>query len=1602
MQTTRMKVVIQKLTDMFHEKFSKQDAENLTFLATAYEKVTSEDELLSRNLLDLYGSVVSFWRFIYKKSNALSVSVYNPTLEEHGWVSRHTVIEVASLDSPFIVDTLMMLMSSLGLGIHFMMNIGGVKVKRNAQSEIIKLTNHGSGNKECFIIAEVDRQSGELQILEKIEKEIFNVYTKLSLVVSDFEEMKKTLQNIIKEVKKPVDELADDYYQESVHFLEFLRKDHFIFLGYCEFDVQKTHIHTNFEAKKNTALGLFSLDEYISSNAHIYTKNLDGSKRTNVLLTVAKSEYISPIHRPVYMDIISLSTYGDKGRIVGCKRFLGLYTSTAYHSLPQDIPFLRLRKQLILERSEFRENGHAYKALSNIIDTYPRDELLLSSDDELFNTSIAIYHIRERQVMKLFVRLDQYSQYYFCMLYLPRDRYNSTLRESVEKILLESLNGKRITFKTNFLESILCRISFTVYMGGNKPTKHFDIPLIEEKIRSVERQWIDDLFDALIEEYGENKGRQLYNDYKNGFTSAYKDDYAARNAIIDIIHFEEAKHDRLSIALNQVLEESPNRLRFKLYLHNETFYLSNVIPVLENFGLCVIEERPYQITLKSEAFVWMSDFGLGIKKELKLGRVLPLIKEAFIKVWFNLLENDSFNSLIIYANLNWREVSLVRSYVRYLLQIGIRFSQSYIAETFIEYSNIIANIIKFFHTRFDPDFDEARRGEACQKLLGVIQESFSEVVSLDQDKILHKMFEIVQATVRTNFYQLDKKNQAKEYIVFKINPSNIPDIPKPIPMFEIFMNSPRVEGIHLRSAKVARGGLRWSDRKEDYRTEILGLVKAQQVKNAVIVPLGAKGGFLPKNLPIDSGRDAVMIEAVECYKTFISALLDVTDNIKNNEIIKPKMMRCYDEDDPYLVVAADKGTTSFSDIANEVAQRRDFWLGDAFASGGSNGYDHKRMGITARGAWESVKRHFRERGKDIQSENFTVIGIGDMAGDVFGNGMLLSENIKLIGAFNHVHIFIDPNPDPVVSFKERDRLFKMERSTWQDYDKKLISKGGGVFSRRAKVITISDEIKSLLNTTAEKLEPNKLILLLLKAKFELLWSAGIGTYVKSVQERDVDVGDRTNDAVRINANDLRCKVVCEGGNLGFTQLGRIEYALKGGAINTDALDNSAGVDCSDHEVNIKILLNTAVESEGISLQSRNKQLIRMSDELAGLVLQNNYHQNKIIANELNHQNKYSIEAYTRLLRELERKIQLDREIEFLPTDKEIYTRSLVGDGITAPELSVIMAYTKIMIKQKILKSALPDCSYFKKFLQLEFPTELKEKYDHLMEKHKLKREIIATQVTNAVTLKMGIIFIQRMYDETGASIASIVKAFCVVSDVFDIDQIWQKIYALDRRVIAGIEQEMLQILFRFVRRNCRWILCNEPRNFSIEKVVNKYKKLAQKTMLVFPKLLITTEKKRIEHKRKVFTQAGVPKVIAEKVLAFKMSTSVMDLIIALKGCSDQVLFEKIGILLNQRLLLSWFRTCINSLGAKQPYWGVLSVSALRDDLDKLQYALVKSVIDLGHEYTSAQHKVLHWSKKNNSYIERWSSLIDDIKTSKANFESINIAFRGLKDLVKVI
>ncbi len=1608
----RVTKILKKLKVRYSKNFSKEDVENLMILSQDYFSVVSEDELLSRNLVDLYGMILSFWRFMNKrKPHSQEVKVYNPSFEQHGWTSRHTVIEIVSDDYPFMVDTLQMSLADLNIDVHFMMHIGGHYVLRDEKGVVVSLKSarnvpaekqNTDEPRESLITLEVDRQIDDHEVLDQIRQKVLEAFEKIKVVVIDFPKMKTHLDNVVAQIENSCK--ADcSKNTEALSFLKWLSNKHFIFLGCCDLELTESHGKKQFDFVKNSGIGLLKLgDKYLSKGYHVYAKKLDSATGQVASLTIAKSDYQSPVHRNGYMDIVGIFVYDKKGNIIGERRFLGLFTSAAYHSNPHQIPFLRLKATNVLNRSGFREEGHSYKALNNIIQTYPRDELFLSTDNELFEIAMGVLHIKERHVMKLFVRKDTYSRYYFCMLYMPRERYNSDIRMKIQKILLHAFNGTEVTFKANFIESVLCRIDFEVYTTPGSKPRIVNLAEIESQIREAGRKWEDDFLDYVIEEHGENIGRSFYREYRDGFSLAYKDQYLAHTAVFDVSHFEAVRteQEKISMSLFRLLEEPLDRVHFKLYLKDTSIQLSNVLPILENMGMYVIEEHPSRISPKSGGYIWVSDFLLTVDEKFNIDRVKPLFQEAFARIWSGVEENDRFNLLITRAVLSWRDVAVIRAYARYLIQIGLRFSQTYIQDTFIEYPEITRNLVDLFYSRFNPNFSEKARRHEQSIYLDAITTQLEDVESLDQDKILRRMLETIQATIRTNFFQKDANGNGKEYICFKLQPEKISDVPKPVPMFEIFVHSLRMEGVHLRGAKVARGGLRWSDRREDYRTEVLGLVKAQQVKNAVIVPLGAKGGFVPKQLPIDEGRDAVMEEAISCYKMFIRSLLDVTDNIKQGEIIPPVDVVCYDADDPYLVVAADKGTATFSDIANGVAEEYDFWLGDAFASGGSNGYDHKVMGITAKGAWESVKRHFRELNIDCQSEDFTVVGVGDMAGDVFGNGMLLSKHIRLVAAFNHMHIFLDPNPVASTSYKERKRLFDMPRSSWTDYDVSLISEGGGIFERSAKSIPLSEEFKMLLGTDENDLEPNELIKLLLTLDVGLLWNGGIGTYVKAKSENDLDVGDRANDSVRVDGRDLRCKVVGEGGNLGFTQFGRIEYALNGGAINTDAIDNSAGVDCSDHEVNIKILLNAAVEQGDMSVHARNKLLAEMTDDVADLVLRNNFYQNLTISNALSSDNSATVEAYCRLMREQERRIGLDREMECLPSDQELQTRVLANDSLTAPEFSVLMAYNKTLLKERILDSTVPDEPYFYRYLELEFPERLREKYGDLMRDHRLAREIIATQISNFISVHMGVIFVQRLYDETGAIASEIVKAFVTVAELFGILDLWKKVEAHDGKVSLDILNEMMSFIFRFIRRICRWILRHHRSGVDIQTIIDLYKKRANDLLGNTEKMIKNGDIPLYADKYKALIKAGVNQQIALRVLSMRASFELMDVVTVSEEAKVDPI-EMIGLFkrLDEKLSLSWFRSNIASIESES-YWSMLTSSALRDDMDRFECEMAASILNhpIASKYPDV--KISNWIKEHKKLVTRWEGMVDDMKADRPKFVSINIAHRGLMDLVQ--
>src|SRR5690554_1782436 len=1014
--------------------------------------------------------------------------------------------------------------------------------------------------------------------------------------------------------------------------------------------------------------------------------------RANDIIILAKSSQRSRVHRPAYPDYIAVKKFNKKGEVVGERRFLGLYTARAYNERPDEIPLLRRKFENVITRSGFLREDYAGKELEQILTLYPRDELFQIEEGELLKVAKNILYIQERRRIELFMREDVYGQFVTCLAFFPRDIYNTELRLKVETVLMESLEAEDIEFVTHFSESVLARVQFTIRVPQVE-NRTLPIAEIRQKVIEMAQSWRDGLSGALTEACGEEQGNELYRNWAGGFPASYSEAFSPRRAAIDLEHISAAAvNNDLKMSFYRALEEDESTLHFKLFYPDQPLPLSDVMPIFDNLGFRVLGEHPFEVIDRNNKTVWIHDFTLYAHggTVIDIHRIRPIFEELFHRVWYDEAENDAFNRMLITSYMSWREIALLRTYARYMRQIRFSNSQTFISNTLVNHVDLTRILLEYFDVRFNPDrFQSKGKCEAAQQKLEIeFNAGLEEVSNLSEDRVLRLYLELMQATLRTNYYQLDEAGGPKPYISVKFDPSSIPDMPLPLPVYEIFVYSPRVEGVHLRGGKVARGGLRWSDRFEDYRTKVLGLVKAQQVKNAVIVPVGAKGGFVCKRLP-EGDREAFQREGIECYKTFIRALLDVTDNLKGGELVPPREVVRHDEDDPYLVVAADKGTATFSDIANEISAEYDHWLGDAFASGGANGYDHKKMGITAKGAWESVKRHFRNLGVNTQQDEFTAVGIGDMGGDVFGNGMLLSDRIRLVGAFNHLHIFVDPEPDAAATFAERQRLFEMPRSSWEDFDASLISEGGGVCNRRARPVPISPQMKKRFGIREERLSPSELIRAMLRSEVDLIWNGGIGTYVKGSEESDADVGDKANDALRIDGRELNCRVVGEGGNLGFTQRGRMEAAARGVRINTDFIDNAGGVNCSDHEVNIKILIDEVVKRGDMTGKQRNQLLADMTGEVSELVLRGNYRQTQALdlAELLSRE---GVGPFRRFISELEAAGQIDRELEFLPGDEVLEERAANQQGMLLPELAVLISYAKSVLKGDLITSEVPD------------------------------------------------------------------------------------------------------------------------------------------------------------------------------------------------------------------------------------------------------------------------------------------------------------------------
>ncbi|MEC5211117.1 glutamate dehydrogenase [Psychrobacter sp. PL15] len=1363
------------------------------------------------------------------------VAILNPVAEEQHFHSSHTVIQMVAYDRPFLVDTLLMTLETQGIDVHRTYNII-VSVQRDDEDNITTIESaHESATSHLSLIqCEIAYQDNDqLAVLQQL---LLDKVDTLDTVVGDWEQMQVRLTEIKAELlEKPLPEVFYSR-QEIQDFLDWVTDENFIFLGYREYRLEDNGIDN--DANKNTDLDLFSIgnsglgllrgvnEDTLSKSFNELPGNLKKLLTEPRVLMLSKSSRVSPVHRPVYMDFLGIHKFDDNGKLVGEYRFIGLFTSQAYQLSVQQIPLLREKANKIMMMADLPRDGYAHHKMMHVINTLPRDDLFQASVEELYPIVSGITQLQDKKSLRLFSRIDHYHRFVSCLVYIPRDKFNTELRIKVQNVLKEAYGGMSSGFTTEFNESDHARVHVHVRTEPGH-VNDVDNNTLESELSALMQSWGDNYQKMLLDDVGEQQANALTRRFLSYIPAAYQERFDARTAVEDTKRLANLTDEQpIFWHLYQSTGDVSNQLHLKLYGRQQPVILSKVLPVLENFGVSVVSAQTYEFDLPEQA-IWMQEYELTLEHvdTINMQVVRGQFEDSLKQIWAGNIESDTFNELILTTKLDTYEVVVLRALSRYMGQARAPFSSVYIQQTVVKNSAISMLLADLFDARMNPKHsapDSQERLEKTNQVREQIASALAGVDSLDEDRILRWYLDLINAMVRTNFYQTDNNGQRKDRLSFKFLAEDIPNLPKPKLMFEIFVYSPRVEAVHMRGGKAARGGLRWSDRMEDFRTEVLGLVKAQMVKNAVIVPVGSKGGFIVKTKTMADGRDAFQAEGIACYQAFLRGMLDITDNIVDGNIVPPANTVRHDEDDPYLVVAADKGTASFSDIANALSAEYNFWLDDAFASGGSVGYDHKAMGITARGGWESVKRHFRMRGMDIQArDDFTVIGIGDMSGDVFGNGMLRSTHTKLVAAFNHLHIFIDPNPDTADSYAERERLFNLPRSTWDDYEKSLISQGGGVFSRQDKAIAISPEMKEIFAISEDSLAPNAFISALLRAPVDLLWNGGIGTYVKSANETHADVGDRANDAVRVDGSELRTAVVGEGGNLGLTQQGRIEYAQTGGRIYTDAIDNSGGVNCSDHEVNIKILLGKVVEQGDMTLKQRNELLESMTDTVAELVLRQNYLQPQAI--ELSHiRAAANLSDHQRFIQMLESEQRLDRAIEYLPSDEEIAKRQKAGTGLTNPELAVVMAYGKMWVYDNLLLSDLPDAPYFINELRKYFPNELVERFFDEMTEHRLHREIISTYLTNSVVNRLGIEALFRLYEETGQTLAIIIRAYAITREVFEVSAVWELLESLDNKVDATRLLELEIRLRDALERGVVWFINAFGQDLQVKDLIGRF------------------------------------------------------------------------------------------------------------------------------------------------------------------------------------
>ncbi|HKO66620.1 MAG TPA: NAD-glutamate dehydrogenase [Burkholderiaceae bacterium] len=1596
------KARIDAVVTLINSRIQKSERASLITFARGYFERVDPEDLAARDVEDLYGALLSHWQFArVRGSGTAKVRIFNPDAGEHGWTSRRTVVEVVNDDMPFLVDSASMEISRQALTLHLIVHpIFAVERDKNGTLQSIDTReNKPDWPRESFMHIEVDRLA-DVESRTELAAGIERVLADVRASVTDWKAMVAQLRAVIKEIDKKPPPLAGEEVQENRAFLQWLAEDHFLLLGYRRHDLATVDGEDALRLVPGSGLGILRETEseaaLSGSFAVLPPQARAVARSVSPMMFVTKANSRSTVHRPGYIDYIGVKRYKD-GAVVGEHRFVGLFTSTAYNARVAEVPLIRGKVKEVAARSGLAPGSHLGKAMAHVLETYPRDELFQIATDELFEIATGIVQLGERQRFRLFIRRDPFERFVSCLIFVPRENYTTDLRRRFQKILIEAFDGTTADFDVLLTDAVLARIHITVRTTPGK-LRQVDRRAIEAQLADAARRWEDDLREALNDEEGEGQAAPLYKRFGLAFPTAYEEAVSPRQAVADIRRLTTLDNESKSgLALNlyRPLEGPPGRLGFKLYRSGAPIALSDSLPMLERMGVRVLSERGYQLTPEGGGPLWVHDFSLQLSgvDDIDAEVIAPLFEESFARVFEGIVENDDFNRLVLLAGLSADEIVVLRAYAKVMRQTGFALSQPFIETTLANHPRIARMLVALFKLRFDPS--RADKGAAASQV-NAIEQALDKVSSLSEDKALRQYLALINATLRTNYWRSGTgasgaAGPRRAFLSFKFDSARIPGLPEPRPLFEIFVYSTRFEGVHLRGGKVARGGLRWSDRPEDFRTEVLGLMKAQMVKNTVIVPVGSKGGFVLKKAPPMADRDAYLKEGVDCYRDYLRGLLDLTDNRVGDAIVPPPQVVRHDPDDPYLVVAADKGTATFSDYANGVSAEYGFWLGDAFASGGSAGYDHKEMGITARGAWESVKRHFRELGVNTQTTDFTCVGIGDMSGDVFGNGMLLSRHIRLLAAFDHRHVFIDPDPDVAASFAERERLFALPRSSWADYNQKLISSGGGIWARSEKSIPISPQAQTALGISASKLAPAELISAILRAPVDLLYNGGIGTYVKASAESHADVGDRANDVLRINGVELRCKVIGEGGNLGMTQLGRVEAALHGVKLYTDAIDNSAGVDTSDHEVNIKVLLSLPIADGELTEKQRNAQLVSMTDDVAALVLRDNYFQGQSLSVS-GRIGPRLLDQQQRFVRFLEKQGRLNRTIEFLPSDDEIAERRLKGIPFTSPERAVLLAYSKMWLFDELLASDFPEDPWVATALARYFPSVLKQKFGRYIERHPLKREIVATHVLNSMVNRVGSTFVHRLMETTGSTPPQIARAYLLTREIFGLVPVWQAIEALDNAVPDDLQSQMLIELGRRNVRATTWFLRSRRLAEPMAATIARFEPSAS-ALLQFIAAAPTNTPWRasIAQHEQALVAKGVPSPIALAVAASDTSFAALD-IAEVAESSKQPLnvvattYFSIGELLG----LARLRAQVSAL-LSDGYWQGMAKAALGDDLAALQRELTADALQAGGQSA--------WEVAQRPAVERAQRMLGELADTKSpDLAMLSVALRELRHL----